>query len=539
MNFIVRAKQQTRRSRFYLLAMMLAVAVAGCNTLPTKMQAHGVMAENDSQSARSVKVVPKVDPGSVNNQEPTRPAGLNTSRPLIPTDIITLLFRKEETKGPNRLDPTSQAATRALERELLNRRYKVPSTSPQLLSKLDRNPNIIVSFAPDAGFSMTYSIYKNLRPDPGVNTYAAEVSIRARVFVGSSVLSVEEGRSTVRFRATGQQQREYGERRAMERAAERAAVTLVQRVDARLKSLTPEQINEYLDLGDPEYVVTDDTVLPPPSGVQPLPPPAQVHALVIGVSDYSHASRLNGKNFKNLKGVTVDLQNIASTFAELGLPQSRIKVLRDRDATAAKVRAETASMARAAGPEDLLIFYISAHGSQANFKREGMSIPIFYDFSLKHLNSAPDFSELLDLLTQSAADRFVMIVDTCHAGGAVSILPTVVVTSEGVQSSNTSGAPSPRMIMRTLNKTRNIAVLSSARFEESAWERSGGGLFTYFLTKGLKEAHKDEVLRDIVEKRVAEPVIRESRKICLRTKCPTGQQTPVLGFSGGGDMIRL
>jgi len=549
MRLFVRVSNQTRLSWFFCLAAVMSlivlIATVGCNPLPTDPRSPAVNAKNINSSGG----IKKIDPGSsqmpgsvvpaiMPAPESTSPTNLNSRRSTIPRDTITLLFRKEDAKDPSRLDSTSRAATAALERELLQRRYKIPPTSPDLLKKLDRSPDVVVCFAPDAGFSMTYSVYKNLRPDPGVNTYAAEVAIRARVFVGANVLSVEEGRGTVRFSGTGQLY-EYGERRAMERAAERAAVSLVNRVDARLKNLSSEQIAEYAYLESPQGGYPDNAVMPPPSGVPPLTPPAEVHGLIIGVSDYSHTSLASG-SFPELKGVAEDVRNIEHTFvADLGIAPNRIKVLKNQDATAARVRAEIASMAQAAGPNDLLVIYIAGHGQQANFKRVGMSMPILYDYSSKNQESAPDFFELLARVTQSAANRFVMIVDTCHAGGAVSVLTTVVFTSRGVQLSNASGAPSPQMVLSELDWTRNIAVLASARFEEFALERSGGGLFTYYLAKGLKEARKEEVLRDIVEKRVAEPVIRESRQLCSPAVCPTGQQTPTLGFTGGGDMIRF
>ncbi|BBO86013.1 hypothetical protein DSCO28_65790 [Desulfosarcina ovata subsp. sediminis] len=548
MSLFIGVGTRTRRFLFCCLTTLaLLMTAMGCNTVSTKPQlpAVGASIDNaantrtiDSASSRTITPEYTVETSA---PEPPPSSTVSSYRSPIPTDTITLLFRKEEDKAPKRLDPTSLAATAALERALLQRNYKIPPVSPDLLRKLDRSPNVVVCFAPDAGFSMTYAIQKSLRPDPGVNTYAAEVAIRARVFVGAGMLSVEEGRGTIRFSGNGQQ-RDYGERRAMELAAERAANSLVKRVVARLKSLTPIQIWEYADLQFDQATITGDEVLPPPSGEAPLPSPAQVHVLVIGVSDYRNASRLNHANYHNLNGVTVDMQNIANTFAELGIARNRINLLKDRDATAANVRAGIDAMARTAGPDDLLVLYISGHGMQANFKKEGMSLPVLYDFSMQNRESAPDFTELLERMTQSAADRFVMIVDTCHSGGAVSDLTTVVLSSQGAQLSKTKGAPSPGMVIRALDTTRNIAVLAASRLKEYSLETAdGGGLFTKHLVKGLKSAHENEVLRDIVEKRVAEPVISTSREECNKHpgKCPTGQQTPVFGFSGGGDMICL
>ncbi len=512
--------------------MLVALLSTGISGVLLHHPTYGSSSMTENSAQKGIGVQPK--PGS-----DTLAVNLSSMTPAIPRDVITLLYRKEEAKAPARLAPASLATTAAIERELLNRNYKIPPTSPNLLAKIDRSPNIIVCFAPDAGLSMTYSIYKNVRQGPGANTYAAEVSIRARVAVGAGILSLEQGRGTVRFRRTGQTL-EYGERRAMEQAAGRAAASLVRSLDARIKNLTDEQIDEYAKLNEAEAFVSEASIIPPPSGAQPLATPAKIYPLIIGVSDYSYASRLNKRKIQSLRGVALDVQNIAQTFVKRGIPEKQIRVLMDEDATTAKVKAEIASIAQIAGPDDLLILYVSGHGMQANNKREGKSLPVFYDFSLKQAHSAPDFSQLLELLTQSAADRFVMIVDTCHAGGAASIMPTVVITSNGVQLSKSGGSPSPHTITRELDTTRNIAILSSSRFEEVSHEfKKTGGLFTYFLSQAIQEAEKDEILRDIVKKRVAEPVIQISKEMCSKKKCPAPQQTPVLGFSGGGDMIRL
>ena len=459
----------------------------------------------------------------------------------IPRDTIVLLFHREDEDAPSRQEAVSRDTARALENKLIGRGYKMLPIPPDVQRKLDRarNKNIIC-FAPDAGLSMVYSIYKNRRPDPGVNIYVAEVSVRARVFAGSGLLAVEKGRGVVRFKDTGKDGG-YGERRAMEVAAERAAKTLVNRIDARIKSLSDQELAAYVEPLPEQLIPDPGTVMPPPSGSPPLPASGKTHVLIVGVSDYSNVSRMNELDVSDLNGVNKDLKNIEQTFAALKIPENRIRVLKNQRATTANVRSAITAMSRAAGPDDLLILYIAGHGMQAPYKKEGMSIPIFYDFNLQAKASAPDFSELLDQVSgQSAANRFIMIADTCHSGGAASILPTIVVTSRGARFSKAAGSPSPGIVLREINMARDIAVLSSAGYEEVAWERQGtGGLFTYYLAKGLKEAQPKEVLREIVENRVAGPVIRESKTMCSSATCPTGQQTPTLGFSGHGDMIRL
>lgn len=506
----------------------------------------------------------------------------------IPTDVMTLLYRKETPEAPNRLDPTIQAATRSLEKELINRNYRIQQTPPDVLKALDKSANVIVTFAPDAGLSMVFSVYRNLRPDPGVNVAAAEVAISARVFVGSSLLSVEEGRSVMRTNVD-EKVKEFGERRAMELAAERAASSLISQIDKRLRGLSPEQIASYAEISDGDSTQIIDLPAPPAPpapvaapapapgpqphialpatppvpvpgtpaqpyvvvppavpGATPLDRPAQRHAILIGVSDYSYYRQINRGSANDLPGVPTDINNVKATFGRLGFEPQNITVLFNRDATNAQVRSTIDRVAAKAGPNDLIAIYISGHGSPVDGKRQGMAMPILYDFSSAQRNNAPDFQELLDMLTRSPADRFVMILDTCHSGGAALNQAVVVISARGASIGKSNGGASTGLLSRTVNGNRNVAILAASRPDESAIDggASGGGLFTRFLTRGLLAAPGQDVLREVIERRVAPPVIDESRRTCegwarQGNPCATGQQTPTLGFSGRGDMIRM
>lgn len=513
----------------------------------------------------------------------------------IPTDVVTLLYKRESAEAPNRLDPTIQAAARSLEKELLQRGYRIPATPADVLKALDKSSNVIVNFAPDAGLSMIYSVYRNLRPDPGVNVAAAEVAITARVFVGSSLLSVEEGRSVMRT-SVDPQVKEFGERRAMELAAEKAAASLVAQIDKRLKALTPDEIASYAAISDDDAHIIDlpappapprptkptaaapqptinlpstppvatpptaapsapapaptappITVAPPPvPGASPMERPAQRHAIVIGVSDYSYVRQLNQGEVSNLNGVPTDVRNIEQTFLRLGFPQNNITVLLNNAATNARVRSAISQVSAQAGPNDLIAIYISGHGAPVDYKRQGMARPIFYDFQASQAAAAPDFQELLDHSARGNADRIVFILDTCHSGGAALNQSVVVISARGSSLGKANGGASTGLLSRTVGGSHNVAILAAARPDESAIDGGAakGGLFTRYLTQGLLAAPGQDVLRDVVEKRVAPSVIDESRQTCRvwaqqGNPCTTGQQTPTLGFSGRGDMIRM
>jgi len=180
---------------------------------------------------------------------------------------IVILYRKESATAPNRLDPAVQAVTLALEHEFLNRQYQIIEPSPDTYRAMDQGPGVIVTFAPDAGLSLIFSVYANLRPQPGTDVGIAEVRIDARVFVGSNLLAAEEGRGQIQTR-TDPALKDYGERRGYEIAAQRAAMDLVTRVDGRLKSLSPEQIASMM-AEDATPGATFTVVNPPDAGAAP------------------------------------------------------------------------------------------------------------------------------------------------------------------------------------------------------------------------------------------------------------------------------
>ena len=465
----------------------------------------------------------------------------------VPTDRIVLLYEKERADSPNRQDGVVLDTMRALQRQLTDKHYRILPVPAEVTVALDRGPGVIVSFASDAGLSMVYSVDRYTRPDAGVDTVVAEVVVRASVFVGASLLSIEEGRGEIRLRGT-EAARRINERRAMKAAAESAAEELVLLVDERLKGLTPEEVEAYAEVGRVEDTQIFELPMPPPvPGAEPLAPPARTHVIIIGVSDYRQASQLSGRPIQDLAGVATDVDAMERTFLEMGVARENLVVLTNQRATADRIRTEFSQLAERAGPNDLIVAYISGHGLQVNRKRQGMSMPAFYDFSLKAPESSPDFEELLSLMTQSRATRHAMIIDTCHSGGAASVLDNVVVTSRGAELSRATGAPAPQLLTRQIPSGSNVAVLSSARYDEVAIDQGAGkgGLFTMYLTRGLLDGKGVDTLRDIVENRVAPEVIERSRDTRRRWaksgsgNCATGQQTPTFGYSGAGDMIRM
>ena len=173
---------------------------------------------------------------------------------------LVMLYRKETDSAPNRLDPTIQAVSAALQHEFLDRHFKLTQPSADALAALDHGPDVIVSFAPDAGMSMIYSVYSDLRTTGAPNMGIADIRITAQVFIGTSILSTEEGHGQLQTR-TDASSAAYGVRKAYEVAAKDAAADLADKIEARLKDLTAADITQMV-AGDTNTETTFTLVTP-------------------------------------------------------------------------------------------------------------------------------------------------------------------------------------------------------------------------------------------------------------------------------------
>lgn len=465
---------------------------------------------------------------------------------------LVMLYRKETDAAPNRLAPLVQTSTMALEQQFLNKQYQVLQASPEALQAMDQGPGVVVTFSPDAGLSLIYSVYGDVRPQPGVDVGIAEVRIEARVFVGATLLSSEQGRGQIQTRIDPAT-REYGERRGFEIAAQQAATDLVKRIDERLRRLTPQQIEEMV-AGDTSTATSFTLVKPPAAPTAPMPAPAlpavpaappqvaQAAAapagkrwlLSVGVSDYSKRS---GNSDSNLEGVVSDVQNIREVMTAFGFTRENTRELFNESATVSGVRSSLVQLAGAVGPQDTVVMYISGHGSPRPYGRTGVTMPVLYDTSSSNMI---DYDEIMQLFAKIPAKERIFVADTCFAGGAATGLTTVNVGSRGANVTRAGGAPDLALLMRNVKDADgDIAVLSAAKTEETAVDLGPprGGLFTVSLLTGLLQTRGESTLENVYRDHVWTRVTDYCAQARSRgRKC---QQSPVLGYQGSGNTIRF
>jgi hypothetical protein len=505
---------------------------------------------------------------------------------------LVMLYRMETDAAPNRLDPTIQATSAALQHEFLDRHFKLSQPSPDALAAMDHGPEVVVTFAPDAGMSMIYSVYSDLRPTGAPNMGIAEIRISAQVFIGSSVLSVEEGHGQLATKTDGGAAA-YGVRKAYEVAAQDAASDLADHIEARLKGLTAEDIIQMVaddtttetifqlvrppasassgsgtppaasppaspppptptptpaappaPPGPPAVVGTPpnpapgtvpdgapDATPPAPPADAGTPPVANRWLLAVAVGDVSNTRNMTANN---LAGPATDLKNIQTSLGQMGFDATRTVALLDSAATTAAVTQALEHFRQVVQPNDEFVFYISGHGLQMPWATAGRTLPVLYDTNA-HDTQVLDFGKIAKLIGAIPARQSVMLIDTCHAGAATAAVDSVVISSGGARAAKVGGAPELAVMLRGVKATGgDMAVFSASRADESSIDLGPvvGGLFTSEFIKALQATHGVAPLQDIYSSYVLPKVTG----YCVRTSC---QQTPVLGYDGGGNLIRI
>lgn len=496
----------------------------------------------------------------------------------VPTDRITVLYRRESVQAPGRLEPLVQDATLALEREFIGRGFRVIQPSAETYRLLDQGAGVIVTFAEDAGFSLVFSAYADMRAAPGqADAGIAEVRLSARVFVGRNILVAEEGRGQM-FTRLEAGQREFGMRRGMQLAAQRAASDLADKAARPLRELTGERLTRLLGTppsagaaaqvvdvaSDPARAARPGApaAAPPPAAVAAdrpppsatagapaapsapaapagLPPPRQRWALLVGMSDYSGVRAASGVRLEDLPGVARDTTFVENSIARLGFAKDRTVVLRDARATGANVRGVLKDLAARAQPEDVILIFMSAHGGDKDLSATGFGMPILADFRPND-PAALDFWELQSFARNMRA-RVLWVNDTCHSGGAATNVASVVVGGEGVRAALEVRGPEASAVAGQASPGQDFAILTSCAPSEIAWETSEGGLFTTRLFNQLVANQGQLPLAQVYARGVHQHVVDTSRQICAKAgacaKYP--QQTPRMAYSGNGHLIRI
>ena len=252
-------------------------------------------------------------------------------------------------------------------------------------------------------------------------------------------------------------------------------------------------------------------------------------ALVIGVQQFQDP------NIPTLHFTAKDARDFAGSLTD---PQSgrfkkeNVKLLVDGQATVRGIREGIGWLRERVKPDDLVVIYVSTHGSPKTMDSLGVSYIIANDTELsppEKLYSSSyqmvDFVE--DLNRDIPAKRLAVFIDTCHSGAAIRQAQTAADAAPD-SVAGFSGA------FRAFELGPGRAILTASRAEEESWEsaRIENGYFTHFLIEAMKRKDGMSTVKEIAD------YVREHVRTAVETDLHH-TQTPVFGASDQGDSIVL
>jgi hypothetical protein len=264
------------------------------------------------------------------------------------------------------------------------------------------------------------------------------------------------------------------------------------------------------DMRDP-FAVAVPSIAPSLAAV------GQKWALVVGISQFNPDA-----GAETLKYSATD----AKAFAELlgdpavgRFPPNQVFALTNAMATAAAIKARLNFIATRAKADDIVVVYVSTHGSARTDDLRGVSYLYTYDTDVTSrdqiFGTALAMWEISNIIaTRCLAQRTLVIFDTCHSGA-------------GIASQALSGQDIDR-----LREGGGRYVVSSCQDDQRSYEDAGHGLFTASLIAHLRERKGCVRVTDLfatVQKDVSERALRVYKK----------DQKPVMASSQNASEIVL
>ncbi|MES2800051.1 MAG: caspase family protein [Bacteroidota bacterium] len=192
-----------------------------------------------------------------------------------------------------------------------------------------------------------------------------------------------------------------------------------------------------------------------------------VHAIVIGISNYEEIKQLNYAD---------DDAELIAYLIEKNYPKSKGNIIKLTDKKASELNILTGlnQVMKKVQANDLVIFYFAGHGNTTNTKSSGKGYLLAYDASQSgeyDAGGAVKFDQIHDSIAKMLDKKATvyMITDACHSGASTNLYGSKL-TQESIFSFGD-------------NVTRFI---SCQRQEESLeLDSLQHGAFTYYLAKGI------------------------------------------------------
>lgn len=240
-----------------------------------------------------------------------------------------------------------------------------------------------------------------------------------------------------------------------------------------------------------------------PDGEAPnLGPVKDKWALVIGVSNFKDPNL----NLKYAAKDATDFRNFL--IKDANFQPNHVKLLTDANATRDNIVAHLGEkwLRRVANEDDLVVIYISSHGTQSKKEVGGANFIVPYDANLSNIvfNGIPMQWFTAGLKDLIHSDRICLLLDVCHSG---SIEPGAKAVSR------TTGIDAA-----DLTPGSGQVILVSSKSDQISWEskKYPNSVFTRKLIEGLKQNGDRTTLKETYEfmkDSIEEEVLRDRAEL--------------------------
>ncbi|HEV7765436.1 MAG TPA: caspase family protein [Thermoanaerobaculia bacterium] len=235
----------------------------------------------------------------------------------------------------------------------------------------------------------------------------------------------------------------------------------------------------------------------------------QKFALVVGIGRFQDAS------IPRLQYAAKDAKDVAAVLADPrygNFDPANITLLTDEKATRAAILNAMQQIFLQAREEDLVVTYVSSHGSPAEKERGlgGIGYIVTYDANVKNLwVDGLEYKDFAKKTMMIKARRKVTFLDTCFSGEA---------SKRGEKALSIEGVGVDHGTAKMFLSGEGTFVITSSGANERSWEsdRIQNSYFTYYLIDALKRAKEPPTIKEVFEylsARVPAAVAREKQAL--------------------------
>ena len=268
-------------------------------------------------------------------------------------------------------------------------------------------------------------------------------------------------------------------------------------------------------------------------------PVADKWALVVGITNFRDSSL----NLQYAAKDATDFRNYL--INEANFKPDHVKLLTDSQATRDSIVNSLGEtwLGRLADKDDLVVVYISSHGSSATDEAKGTNFVVTHETTLNNLilTGIPMQWLTAGIAKMVPSDRLVLVLDVCHAGAArstpsthgASVSSTPASTAQPKDGKGLARAGAQFNVDGVVLGNGQVLIASSDA-DQTSYESKNykNGVFTHCLLEGLRSRGANTSLSEacnIMRQNVEEEVLRDRSQI----------QTPVVVQNWEGEDVIL